>query len=139
MKNIIKWFMVIALVTIVGFSFVTCDNDDSSNDNSSNDNRSVAIVKIINNYNKPITKVVFGTLNHPDSTEYENQNIVANGGNKSYNYDLGKNVIESSLWVTLFAEGLDDSGYTANYSWVKPGKTTTYTLGSNGEITAQRP
>jgi len=131
MKNTIKWLMVIALVAIIGFSFVTCNKDG--------DDGNVAIIKIINNYNKPITKVVFGPLNHPDGTEYENQNIVANGGTKSYKYELSKNTIESSLWVTLYAEGFGDLGYKNHNSWIYQGKTTIYTLGSNGEITSQRP
>ena len=47
MKNAIKWFGIIALVAVIGFSMVACGGDDDGDNNNNNNNNSTPTVSTV--------------------------------------------------------------------------------------------
>jgi hypothetical protein len=81
MKKVFKILGFIALVVVIGFSMVSCGDDDSGDD-SGGSNDGGGTIKIINNNSSPITKVTVhytGSEGARPDDEFA-VNISANGG-----------------------------------------------------------
>ena len=134
MNNKVKILGIIVIVAVIGVTFIACGDSGSGGD---------AKLKIVNNYSAVITEVnIMAAGNYFD---FENENIAANGGTKTFSIDLGKNVPSATGWITITANGLGTvyngtPGVQADPAIsIVAGKTTTVTLTSAGTLTAQNP
>jgi len=128
-------FLIIAFIAVIGFYFTACSDDSGS----------VAAVKVVNNYSKPVTKVEInprGTDGKIESTE-----VIAAGSAKTFNVTFGTNVTGANSTIILYAEGIEiiDSifsgwgmtptlGQAILNRMLELGNTTTITLTSDGKI-----
>ena len=121
MKNTIKFVGIAAFAAIIVFSFAACGGDDDV----------TAKLKVINNYDNPITKVVVDFWGDYYGLN-ETTNIPA-GESKTFTVSMRKKEDGGYVTLELYASGLYD-GITSASIQIEAGKTTTVTLDEDGYI-----
>jgi len=121
MKNVLKVLGIIAIVAVIGFGFVSCE-DDSKGDGGT--------IKIINNNSVAITKV---TVHYSDDTARSDDeftvNISANGGTWTQAITFSTPGMALNVKVNFGSEDASKS------KTLMKGETNTFTLGADGKLT----
>jgi hypothetical protein len=120
MKNTIKVLGIIALAAVIGFSFVSCKENDGTRTTQ---------VTVVNNYTNSITRVKISL--GPDDIDDTNANIQA-GQTKTYTLETD-GAGGGNGNITLYATGLSGGSTLGSVDW-QAGKTSTITLKADGSI-----
>ena len=133
MKNTKKFLEIIVLIVLIGFMLNSCGEKEES---------SILKIKIINNYEFPITKVVLRCVGEFDEV-FENLNINGNGGSQTFSIDLNKygagNYSGAAIIPIVYASGLQFDEGDGSYIWapgkiISKGRTKTFTLDADGNL-----
>jgi hypothetical protein len=126
MKNVFKVLGVIALVTVIGFGFVSCG--DGSGGGGGGGGGSGGTLKIINNNSNAITKVKVHYSGDTSRSDDEFTVNIANGG--TWTQAITFSTPGMGLSVTVYF----GTTYASKSGTLMKGETDTYTLDASGDL-----
>jgi hypothetical protein len=123
MKKIFKVLIIIALVTVIGFSMVACEEEETGD----------AYLTVVNQFDRPVTKVYVGV-----KLSFTDLNITK-GNSQTFTipdteFDTSVDVNSRSSTIEVTCSGDDQYTHRRRFVAFQSGKTVTITVNASGNL-----